>query len=252
MKRIELYENKGFVELINTNTESDRHIANIARTCYQSHNNSDEIKDKKLIERLIKDRHTSPIEFIQLQFRVKVPLYIKSQIQRHRTMSYNETSLRYTPAEDCFYYPKLRMQSKTNKQSSIEYEFDESVDKLYNEAQEKLKEVYNIYNKLLDKGCAREICRSLLPTSLMTTFVLSVNLHNLMHFLQLRCANDAQKEIRDVANAMYEITKELYPISMEAFEKYIKWDNQIIIYKDEIDKKVELSEEKKKILQKLL
>jgi thymidylate synthase (FAD) len=70
---------------------------------------------------------------------------------------------------------------------------------------------------LLEKGVCREQARGVLPQSTYTSFVWKMDLHNLMHFLQLRMDHHAQKEIRDYATAIYELVQPLVPHSMEAF-----------------------------------
>ena len=75
---------------------SDISIVNAARVSFGKHKEVLDAKDKKLIKYLIKHKHTSTMEHCLVTFRLKVPLFIRSQHHRHRTWSYNEISRRYT------------------------------------------------------------------------------------------------------------------------------------------------------------
>jgi thymidylate synthase (FAD) len=113
---------------------------------------------------------------------------------------------------------EYRGQSSVNKQSS------EGVIDLnpgLKTAVVKSKEVaFEIYNKLIESGCSRELARCHLPQSTYTEFYWQMNLHNLMHYLHLRMEAGAQKEIRDYANAIYDLVAPLAPMSMKAFKDF--------------------------------
>lgn len=134
--------------------------------------------------------------------------------------SINEKSSRYSKSENRFFYPSLRSQCKINKQSSIESEIDPEVQSLWDDCVKLNDTLYKNYEKLLESGIAREVARCILPVSQMTEIIWIMDLHNLFHFLKLRMAPDAQKEIRDVANAIFELIKPIVPMSCEAFEKF--------------------------------
>jgi thymidylate synthase (FAD) len=116
-------------------------------------------------------------------------------------------SARYSIVDEEYYEPDiLRGQSAVNHQGS------EGVVEIGDELNETLsaqyKAAFKVYEELLAKGVCREQARGVLPQSTYTSFVWKMDLHNLMHFLQLRMDHHAQKEIRDYA---------VVPISMEAF-----------------------------------
>ena len=88
-----------------------------------------------------------------------------------------------------------------------------------------LKEHYNqsytLYKQALDAGVAKEQARLFLPGfAVYYTWVCKVDAHNLMHFLSLRMAGDAQFEIRVYADALYDIFKQILPWTAEAFETH--------------------------------
>ncbi len=119
MKRIELYgDGIGAVELVDY-MGSDLTIVNSARVSFGKQKNELDEKDEKLINYLVKHRHTSTFEHNIATFRFVVPLFIRSQHHRHRTWSYNEISRRYTDVDMRFYEPSsFRTQHKSNRQAS--------------------------------------------------------------------------------------------------------------------------------------
>jgi thymidylate synthase (FAD) len=80
---------------------------------------------------------------------------------------------------------------------------------------------FHTYEEMLSKGVSRELARCHLPLSTITEFYWKINLHNLLHFLKLRMDGHAQKEIRDLANEVYELIKPIVPITCEAYEDFI-------------------------------
>ncbi|AUF82332.1 thymidylate synthase complementing protein [Tetraselmis virus 1] len=158
-------------------------------------------RDYKLMEYLAKHKHYTPFEHCAMTVRVECPLYIRAQIMRHRTFSYNEISRRYVDKNITFYLPKtLRKQGKTNRQAS-----GGDMDDLEQESQclETMRSVHNYayksYLDMIKKGTSREMARGILPNSLMTEFFMTGNLRNWVHFVQLRNHEDAQPEVQEIA-----------------------------------------------------
>ena len=107
-----------FVDLVDY-VGSDLSVVNSARVSFGKHKTELDEKDKKLIKYLIKHKHTSTLEHCFVTFRVKVPLFVRSQHHRHRTWSYNEISRRYTNFDIQFYEPEaFRTQHESNRQAS--------------------------------------------------------------------------------------------------------------------------------------
>jgi len=238
MKSIQLYDDGiGKVELVDF-VGDDLTIVNSARVSFGVHKEQLDNKDKKLIRYLIKHRHTSVLEHCFVTFRVKVPLYIRSQHHRHRTWSYNEISRRYTAESLEFYEPKhFRTQHANNRQAS-------NLEKLINPIVAMPYTLYNIYEKsesgipehtavsiikqhhrmsvdlyenLLEAGVCREQARGVLPQNLYTEYFSSANLNNILKFVDLRLHEGAQWEIQCVAKAMLTICQELYPETINAY-----------------------------------
>lgn len=233
---IYLYDdNIGKVELVDF-VGDDLTIVNSARVSFGVHKEELDDKDRKLIRYLIKHRHTSVLEHCFVTFRVKVPLYIRSQHHRHRTWSYNEISRRYTAESLEFYEPKhFRTQHANNRQASDLEKLidpilkltlvddkgeviDEWNDKLASAAfKEHNKNSIQLYNQLLKAGVCREQARGVLPQNLYTEYYASANLNNILKFVDLRLHEGAQWEIQCVAKAMLIICEKLYPETIKAF-----------------------------------
>ena len=227
-KRIELFDDGiGSVEYV-SHMGDDRTVVNAARVSFGKEVEKVSAKDKKLISYLIKHRHTSTLEHCAVTFRFKVPLFIRSQHHRHRTWSYNEISRRYTDFNLEFYEPKeFRKQSTSNRQAST----DNLINPILSCGSDcdELVEMHHqmsldLYNKMLEAGVCREQARGVLPQNLYTEYYGTCNLNNLIKFIDLRIHQGAQWEIQQVAEAVLEITSDLFPITLKAYQK-IKKEN---------------------------
>ena len=218
---------------------SDMTIVNSARVSFGKEVKKISAKDKKLIKYLIKHHHTSTLEHCTVTFRIKVPLYIRSQHHRHRTWSYNEISRRYTELNLEFYEPKkFRTQHKSNRQASNTDELINPMTKhheidlfsgevggttISTDAMLIIKRHHErsllLFNSLLEAGICREQARGVLPQNLYTEYYATTNLNNLFKFIKLRTHEGAQWEIQQLAKGMLDILKELYPITVEAWKE---------------------------------
>jgi thymidylate synthase (FAD) len=228
-KRVTVLD-KGWIELIDlmphplAGVSGDLAIVNAARVSFLGESKG-ATADKKLLFYLLRNQHTSPFEQVEFKFRVHAPLVTWWQWARHRVWNFNAQSGRYTPfAENDFYVPSVwRKQSKDNKQASEgELESDDNAN-LTEKLLAHYEQGFRLYEEAIEKGVAREIARLFLPGfSVYYTWVAKVDAHNLMHFLKLRMASDAQYEIRVYAQAIYEhFFKPSLPWTAEAFEEYI-------------------------------
>ena len=205
--------NHGFVRLVDSMPANnlDAAIVQAARVSYAGGTTATR-SDKGLIRYLMRHWHTTPFEMVEFKFHIKMPIFIARQHMRHRTASVNELSGMYSELPEEFFVPEqYRTQSKTNKQSS-----EGSLD-LEQKPEELCRDAFKMYRDMLEAGCCRELARCHLPLSTFTEFYWKINLHNLMHYLQLRMEPGAQEEIRVYANEMFDIVKELAPVTMEAF-----------------------------------
>jgi thymidylate synthase (FAD) len=226
-KKIELYSDKiGYVDYI-SHMGSDITVVNSARVSFGKRIDDLGERDKRLIKYLIKNRHTSTLEHCVVTFRFKVPLFIRSQHHRHRTWSYNEISRRYTDFNLEFYEPKqFRKQSDSNRQASTNEIFNPPMpigmsNDVPVRASDILKEHHDaslyIYNKLLKAGICREQARGALPQNLYTEYYGTVNLNNLLKFIDLRIHDGAQWEIQQMAKACLNIAEDLFPVTIKSY-----------------------------------
>lgn len=227
-RRIDCLDN-GFVEIVDVMPREipdgqtcDYAIAQMARVSYGDGTKSVN-EDKGLIRFLLRHAHTSPFEGIELKFHMKMPIFIARQAIRHRTVSLNEISGRYSVMKDEFYFPKaeeLRAQSKTNKQGSDGYIDIEKASKYVQAIADQCVESYKWYLDMIESGISREQARMILPLNLYTEWYWKQDLHNLLHFLALRADSHAQYEIQVYANAILDLIRPLMPYTIEAWEDY--------------------------------
>ena len=211
---------QGWVGLID-HLGTEATIVNAARVSFGKLKNSMDERDVKLLNYLIENRHTSPLEHVVFTFSVHCPLFVRGQWHRHRTWSYNEISRRYTEIDLEFYTPvKLRRQAESNRQASYaDPDFDDEA--LRGLITENNRAALALYEKLLASGVCREQARGVLPQNMMTTFWATVDLSNLLHFMQLRDSEHAQYEIREYAVALRELIRPVVPNVVKYFEEHM-------------------------------
>lgn len=229
MRSIFLYNDEiGKVDLVQ-HMGSDLTVVNSARVSFGVEKHELNDRDKKLINYLIKHRHTSTLEHCSMTFKFTVPLFVRSQHMRHRTWSYNEISRRYTDKDLQFYTPlEFRTQHKSNRQASNDEElidpvmipdiYDTGYDiKASSLLKTKTRECVELFNQLLQSGVCREQARMILPQNMYTEYYGTVNLNNLLKFIDLRTHAGAQWEIRKVAEACLTLAHQLYPITVSSY-----------------------------------
>jgi thymidylate synthase (FAD) len=221
-KRVDVLD-RGWIELQDLMGD-DLAIVNAARVSFLGESRGHE-QDKRLLFYLMRHRHTSPFEQVEFKFRVRAPVVVWWQWVRHRTWSVNAQSGRYTPFQETdFYHPATwRRQSASNKQAS-EGEIDPADgQRLSALLSEHFERSFALYQQALDAGVAKEQARLFLPGfAVYYTWVCKVDAHNLMHFLALRMAPDAQAEIRAYAHAIYEsFFVPALPWTAEAFARFV-------------------------------
>ena len=223
--------NKGFVKMVDCmprvipseakKLACDSAVVQAARVSYAQGLKSHKT-DTSLINYLYKNKHTSPFEMVKFKFHVKAPIFIARQWFRHRMSNYNEISGRYTELKEELYEPeKIPIQSSINKQlSDISVDLNNNIyiKKIFDEYMDGTKNQYKIYKKLMEHNVSRENARIGLPLNMFTEFYWSIDLHNLLNFLNLRNSSYAQYEIKVYAEAIEEIVKPFCPVTMAARE----------------------------------
>lgn len=202
---------------------TDLTIVNAARVSLNQHSDTMSEKDTGLINFLMKNRHSSPFEHCQVSFLIDAPIVVTREWHRHRTQSFNEVSGRYTELKPRFYAPDYdRPLIQVGKPGAYRYEVPEddmlNID-LYREFRFTCQTAWNAYEFLLEKGVAREVARMVLPVNIYTGWYATANLRNWLGFLNLRTDIQAMYEIRYLANALEKHLTNLYPITMECWNK---------------------------------
>ncbi len=191
-------------------------------------------EDAGLINYLMRHRHTSPFEMCELKIHVKMPIFVARQFLRHRVASANEVSGRYSILDREFYMPdhaNIAAQAKTNRQGRGDVLNESEAARVLAVLREDAARAYEHYEDMLNEvdgqivdperqGLARELARMNLPVNLYTQLYWKMDLHNLLHFLNLRADAHAQYEIRVYAEALLDVVKQWVPLTHAAFMDY--------------------------------
>ena len=212
----------GFIRVVDY-MGSDSSIVQAARVSYGTGTKKIN-EDRGLIRYLMRHHHTTPFEMCEIKFHVRVPMDCWRQWIRHRTANVNEYSTRYSIAIDSAQGTnpsEWRKQSQGNKQGSEEFVDLKLGRKLSAQEAKFHKYAREIYEQRLKTGIAREQARKDLPLSTYTEAYWKIDLHNLLHFLELRMDAHAQQEIREYANIIGDkVVKQWCPLTWEAFLDY--------------------------------
>jgi thymidylate synthase (FAD) len=212
----------GFVELVDC-MGSDAAIVQAARVSYGA-GTKQVSQDRGLIRYLMRHRHTTPFEMCEIKLHVRVPMDCWRQWIRHRTANVNECSTRYSVAIDTAQKTEpdqWRLQSTDNRQGSAGTVSVERGEHFSTREAEILASTREAYEERLAAGIAREQARKDLPLSTYTEAYWKIDLHNLLHFLELRMDTLAQWEIRQYAEAIgHRIVSQWVPLTWEAFLDY--------------------------------
>lgn len=179
--------------------------------------------DAKLLAYLYRNKHMTPFEMCGATFDVMAPILVFREWMRHRTLSYNELSARYTPIPNVNYVPAVERvfpNSMGNKQAGSVAEFNQREALTWLGG---LSEVYEqletIYQQALQAGVPKEIARVVIPVGRYSKMRVSGNLRNWMQFLHLRMDTAAQWEIRQYANAVHHILSLWFPRTLKLFNE---------------------------------
>jgi thymidylate synthase (FAD) len=185
-------------------------------------------QDLKLTEYLLKNRHTTPFEMIDVWIEMKLPIFVARQFVRHRTVSINEVSGRYVTLPAEWYIPVLghvEMQAENKKQGGKFVDLDNPKQRLIATGyratlHDSCESSYKYYLSAIDEGIANEQARLFLHLNHYTHWLWKQDLHNIMHFLSLRAHTHAQWEARQYAETIISLLEEVLPESMRLFREF--------------------------------
>lgn len=222
-----LGDGKSLVMLIDSMGNSLSTV-NDARQSFDKRKDQWDEKDEKLLNYLVRERHTSPFRGVVFKWHVKAPLFIARQWWKHTVAStyvddqlgWNEKSFRYCSAEGVDFYVPLTFlkQSESNRQASsgpLEAHLQWDARAAYDEA---LQACRGIYEELVSMGVSKEQARAILPAAMYTSFTWTCSLQALFHYISLRIGKGAQIEIASYAEALLDLARPIAPEAFAAFE----------------------------------
>ena len=209
---------QGDIQLLNVMGD-DLMVVNAARVSFNKESKLMTAGDAKLIKYLADHNHVTPFFHPQLQFRIKMPIFVAREWYRHQIgFARNEVSRRYVDSQPECYVPNaedIRERDKNLKQGSKDTPVQDS-DQIVKIISDATQVSIDAYNAMLEANVAPEVARMILPQSMYTEFIETGSLAAYARLYKLRHDPHAQKEIRDYANAIGEIIAQKFPFSWAA------------------------------------
>lgn len=184
-------------------------IERIGRVCYKSENKINTESAKNFIARIIESGHESVIEHEKLSVKIICDRGVSHEIVRHRIASYSQESTRY-----CNY-----SMDKFGKELTLikPFYWNDDVEK-YELWVKAMQQIEDTYNSLIKLGARPEEARCVLPNSLKTEIVVTMNLREWRHFFVLRTSNRAHPQMREIAIPILNRMRELIPVIFDDIE----------------------------------
>jgi thymidylate synthase (FAD) len=197
------------VELVHVTPDAESLIAYMARVSNPDNQNNPQ--SEGLIKYLIKHRHWSPFEMVNMCVQIETTRSVAAQILRHRSFSFQEFSQRYAQVTKPAAIPQLRRQDLKNRQNSTDDlpqatvdEFNVKIDSLFELSQ-------HLYQEMLTAGVAKECARDVLPLASPTKLYMNGSLRSWLHYTDLRCANGTQLEHKQIALEVKLLIQQQFP-----------------------------------------
>jgi thymidylate synthase (FAD) len=195
---------------------SDLTVVNAARVSFSKESHEMTLGDEKLIQYLAKHHHISPFFHPQIQFRIKMPLFVAREWFRHQIgFARNEVSRRYVDSEPECFVPKLRQRDPKIKQGSMDTAVENEAI-LTEMVSDHMEGCVSLYNHLISQKVAPEVARCVLPQSMYTEFIETGSLAAYARLYSLRTDPTAQREIQEYAQVLGNILSEKFPVSWKA------------------------------------
>ena len=185
-------------------------IERIGRVCYKSEDAIHPGSAEQFIRNIIARGHESVIEHESISVRVVCDRGVSHEIVRHRIASYSQESTRYCNyTQDRFGSQLLCIDIATG----FRYDLDDPADrKKYELWTAAMESAERFYFQLIEAGARPEEARSVLPNSLKTEIVMTMNLREWRHFFRLRTSRRAHPQIAEIASALLEEFASRYPV----------------------------------------
>jgi len=205
------------VQLVHSTQEGDALIAYMARVSNPANQNNTE-NSARLIQYLIKHKHWSPFEMVNMCVEISTTRSIAQQIIRHRTFAFQEFSQRYAAVDAKPQIPHLRRQDTSNRQNSIDDLNDFTQQEFQIRTQDLFDQSAQLYNEMLSAGVAKECARDILPLATPTKLYMNGSLRSWIHYVELRCANGTQYEHKIIADQCKKQILKCFPTVYKALE----------------------------------
>ena len=187
-------------------------IERIGRTCYKSEGNITEDSAEKFVKNIMNKNHESVLEHVNISVRVICDRGVTHEIVRHRIASYSQESTRY-----CNYSNDKFGNELTFIKPIFSKEYDAG---MYDTFEDTCRFIEKRYFEMLENGATPQEARSILPNSIKTEIVMTMNLREWRHFFRLRCDKAAHPQMRQVANLILKEFKEKIPVIFDDIEPY--------------------------------
>lgn len=197
---------------IMTTIDSDNILKNLelyGRVCYKSEQGITENSANRFVRMIIKNGHESVLEHEKITVKFICDRGVSHEIVRHRIASYSQESTRYCNYNQDKFGSELTL---------IKPCFWEEGQEKYEIWKSNMQMIEDNYNKLIAMGAKPEEARSILPNSLKTEIVVTMNMREMRHFLRLRTSPKAHPQMRQVAYMLLRELKEKLPVLFEDIE----------------------------------
>lgn len=178
-------------------------IERIGRVCYKSEDLITEDSAEKFIRNILKRGHESVIEHEKISVKMVCDRGVTHEIVRHRVASYSQESTRYCN------YQKDKFGNELTFIKPVFWKEDSPEYALWKES---MQQIEDQYMKLIEMGASAQEARSILPNSLKTEIVVTMNLREWRHFFRLRTASAAHPQIREIAGMVLEEFRRQIPV----------------------------------------
>ena len=202
------------VSLVWATPDAEKLVVKTARVSNKANEDNWET-GPKLLKYLIKHNHWSPFEMVSMCIEINTQRDIASQIERHRSFSFQEFSTRYAKTDEAS-VPWFRRQDEKNRQNSINDIHPFTQQELQYKAQRLIRQSYDLYEYMLQRGVAKETARRILPLCTPTSMYMTGTLRNWIHYINVRASQETQLEHRLIAQKCLTIFKREFPIIAEA------------------------------------
>jgi thymidylate synthase (FAD) len=172
----------------------------------------------KLLRYCLKNKHFSIFEMANMCVEINTTRAISAQIIRHRSLSFQEYSTRYSDVSEIGSptVPQLRRQDLKNRQNSVDDLTADEVGAYYRRISQLFEDAEHLYREMVSNGVAKECARSILPLATPTRLYANGTLRSWLHYIQLRESHGTQLEHMQIAKEIKAIFTEQFPIIAEA------------------------------------